>query len=341
MTGKVIVIGGGVTGMEAASQLSAAGHEVLLLEQKKTLGGNVSQWDRLFPSLRPAGELLDHLKENLLARKVKVYFGAEVLAVTRSGNQFGVTLTDGEKMTADALLIATGFQMFDARRKEEYGYGIYTNVITSADLEEIFRQKKGIKNPSGKVPQKIAFIHCVGSRDVKCGNTYCSSVCCITAVKQAIEVKEMLPEATVYCFYMDLRMYGRYFEDFYKKAQEKHGIQFVRGRLSEAVENPDETVMLKVEDTLALRPLRMSFDMVVLMAGMEVSQGTVRLGKLLDLHFADDRFIQPSNEHLLRNVTGSKGVFVAGTATGPKTIYDCISDARSATLAIDEYLKQK
>jgi len=340
MAKKVIVIGGGIAGMESAAQMARMGYDVSLLEQKNTLGGNAAKWDRLFPTLKPSQEVIDNLKNNILKNNVKVHFGAEVFAVVRQENQFTVTITDGQKFEADSILLATGFQLFNAKRKEEYGYGIYNNVITSADLEEIFQAKKGLKTVSGKTPKKVGIIHCVGSRDVKCGNGYCSSVCCITAVKQAIEIKELVPDAEVYCFYMDLRMFGRYFEDIYKKAQEKFGVQFVRGRLSEAVENPDESVMLKVEDTLAGKPMKISVDMVVLMAGMEASTGTTRLGHLLNLNFGDDRFLQPTNEHLMRNITKAAGVFVAGTSTGPKSIYESISDARGAALAIDAYLKQ-
>ncbi|NJO70443.1 MAG: CoB--CoM heterodisulfide reductase iron-sulfur subunit A family protein, partial [Bacteroidetes bacterium] len=102
----------------------------------------------------------------------------------------------------------------------------------------------------GKTPQRIGIVHCVGSRDEKAGNTYCSKVCCVTGVKQAIELKEQLPSSEIFNFYMDLRMYDRYFEDLYKEAQVKHHVQFIRGRLSEAFENPDGTVMIKIEDTL-------------------------------------------------------------------------------------------
>jgi heterodisulfide reductase subunit A2 len=122
--------------------------------------------------------------------------------------------------------------VFDATKKEEYGYGIYDNVITSADLEKLFLDSKLLVNPLGKTPKKIGLVHCVGSRDEKVGNVYCSKVCCVTAVKQAIEIKERLPESDVYCFYMDLRMYGMHFEALYKEAQEKYAVNFIRGRLS-------------------------------------------------------------------------------------------------------------
>ena len=120
-------------------------------------------------------------------------------------------------------------------------------------------------------PKKIGFVHCVGSRDEKAGNRQCSKVCCATAVKQACEIKEKFPNSTVYCFYMDLRMFGRNYEDMYLEAQKKYGIIFVRGRVSEVSEKQDGTLLIKAEDTLSGKPLRVSLDLLVLMAGMQSS----------------------------------------------------------------------
>ncbi len=124
------------------------------------------------------------------------------------------------------------------------------------------------------MPQRIGFIHCVGSRDEKVGNLHCSKVCCVTAVKQAIEVKEMLPHAEIFLFYMDLRMFGRHFEELYKEAQQKYGIQFIRARLSEAFENPDGSLQIRIEDTLLAKPMKMTLDLLVLMVGIQPDKKT-------------------------------------------------------------------
>ena len=134
--------------------------------------------------------------------------------------------------------------------------------------------KKGkITLVNGKFPKTIGIVHCVGSRDEKVGNFYCSKLCCVTAVKQAIEIREHLPESKVFCFYMDMRMGGAYYEELYREAQEVWGVNFIRGKVSEASESINNKLVVKVEDTLAGRPLKMELDMLVLMAGMEMSEG--------------------------------------------------------------------
>ncbi len=238
---KITVIGGGIAGMEVAGNLVSLGFEVTLLEKSNKLGGHVANWHHLFPDQKPALEIVNQLKSTI-QDKVDVHFSAEVHKINRTNGNFTLNLTDGQNIETDAIVVASGFDLFDAAKKEEYGYGIYDNVITSADLEEKFNSGKPIKTLNGNIPKRIAFIHCVGSRDEKAGNSYCSKVCCVTAIKQAIEVKKAITDAEIYCFYMDLRMFDRYFESIYYEAQTKYGIRFIRGRLSEACENQDGTL---------------------------------------------------------------------------------------------------
>jgi heterodisulfide reductase subunit A2 len=335
---KVAVIGGGIAGMEAAGQLASMGLDVSLLEKGNILGGHVANWHHLFPDGRPAKEIISQLKSGIQDR-VDVHFGAEVYKLQKNKNSFIINLTDGQNIEADAILVATGFDLFDAAKKEEYGYGVYDNVITSADLEEKFNSGKAIKTSKGNTPNKIAFIHCVGSRDEKAGNTYCSKVCCITAVKQAIEIKKNIPNAEVCCFYMDLRFFDRYFEDTYYEAQIKYGIQFIRGRLSEAGEDINGAIILKAEDTLTGKPVKITVDMVVLMVGKVSSKGTLELSKRLSIQIDDDHFIKSVDTHTQFNLSSKEGIFVTGACTGPKTITETIADARSAAMQAAGYLR--
>jgi heterodisulfide reductase subunit A2 len=334
----VLIIGGGVAGLEASTKLAELGCSVSIVEQSDKLGGKLNQWDRLFPNSLPAKDLLNKLKLNQ-SNRINSYFNTQIAEIKNHNNIFEVTLQNGIEFKADAILVSTGFDVFDATKKEEYGYGIYDNVITSAELEETFRNKGQLLKMDGKLPTRVGIIHCVGSRDEKAGHTYCSQVCCITAVKQAIEIREQLPDAEIFCFYMDLRMFGRHFENIYKDAQVKHGIQFIRGRLSEAFENTDGSVMLKVEDTLLGKPLKMNVDVVVLMVGMVPSATNASLNKILKLKTESDGFLSSSDNHYDSLKTNTQGIFVAGACSGPKTMENTINEARSVALQSASYLK--
>jgi heterodisulfide reductase subunit A2 len=334
----IIIIGGGICGMEAAIASATLGYHVSLIEREHKLGGNVANWDRLFPNFNQAPELISSLMARMAKVKINLYLNTIIANVnTLTNHTYQIELKDGNTLTADAILITTGFSLFNAERKEEFGYGIYDNVITSADLEEIFRLKKEITTSTGNTPKRIAFVHCVGSRDEKAGNIYCSKVCCITGVKQAIEIKQQLPNVEIICFYIDLRMYGHHFEELYREAQEKWGVQFIRGRISEASENIDNTIQLKAEDTLSGRPIKMIVDMMVLLSGMEPSSGRKSFIQSLHLPLADNNFIKTLDEHTNRNLTEKQGVFIAGAATGPVTITETIQDARAAAYKIHEF----
>lgn len=336
MPKKVLIIGGGVAGLEASGVLSGLGFEVILVEESDRIGGKLNRWSHLFPSRRPASEVLNHLKLQLNSHTT-VLTNSKVLDIELQDAAVEALLSNGHRIRCHAVLLTTGFELFDARKKEEYGYQIYENVITSADLEKFFKEGKEIRTSRGKTPQRIGIIHCVGSRDEKAGNTYCSKVCCVTGVKQAIEIREHLPSCEVFNFYMDLRMYDRHFEELYKEAQMKYHVQFVRGRLSEAFENPDSTVMIKVEDTLLGKPMKMNVDMLVLLVGMTAGK-TALFREKLNLETGTDGFYLTADEHLKSTSSKQKGIFLAGACTGPKTIENTITEAKAAALEIAGYL---
>jgi heterodisulfide reductase subunit A2 len=323
--------------MTAASSLTEMGFTVSLIEKEAQTGGHVRQWDRLFPSRRKSDEVTTYLGEKLTG--VETHFRSSVSGISRNG-EFIVTLENRHEIRGDAILLATGYDLFDAFRKEEYGYGIYDQVITSAELEQMFRS--GVTPLfNDQPPRRVGFVHCVGSRDEKAGNLYCSKVCCVTGVKQAIEIKELFPAAEVFNFYMDLRMFDRHFEEMYFEAQRDWGINFIRGRVSECAENADRSIVVKVEDTLTARPLKITVDLLVLLVGMVPSPGTARLAAMLGIPAGDDRFVLPSDEHTLANSTSSEGVFVAGAVKGPSCIATTVADGRAAALQIAAYLNPK
>jgi heterodisulfide reductase subunit A len=340
MKKNILTIGGGVAGIEASNILAGIGYSVSIVEKEAVLGGKINQWHKLFPDFRDTSDIQEYLNKQVKKPDIMVFTNTEITSVKKTDNGFYAKSNRAVGFDAHAILLATGFDIFNAEKKEEYGYTIYDNVITSVDLEVLFKKGRVIHTASGKTPQRIAFIHCVGSRDAKVGNHYCSKVCCVTGVKQAIELSRMLPETEIYCFYMDLRMFGLDFEELYKSAQEKHHIQFIRGRLSEASENIDNSILIKCEDTLSGRPLKMNVDLVILLVGMEAGIGTHAAGEICKLNFQKSNFISCNDIHLGRNCSSREGIFLAGTCTGPMSIPETLDNARAAALEIDKFLSK-
>lgn len=337
MNKHVVVIGGGVSGLEAAGQLSKNGLDVSLIEKESTTGGHLNEWFKLFPDRRKSSEVKDYLEKLTSGKGIKVITGTTIEKVVHHKNNFSLLTNNGSEINADAVIVATGFDLFKSSRKEEYGYGIYDNVITSADLEVMFR-KGNICKVDGSIPGTIGLVHCVGSRDEKVGNLYCSKLCCVTAVKQAIEIREHLPESRVFCFYMDMRMGGAYYEELYREAQEKWGISFIRGKVSEVSESHNNRLIIKAEDTLAGRPLKMELDMVVLMAGMEMSSTGRKMAESSGLKTGENKFFAPADHHFGSNRSNVRGIFYAGTCTAPMNITESISHARGAVADVIDYL---
>jgi heterodisulfide reductase subunit A2 len=340
MAKHIVIAGGGVAGMEAAGALAEMGLTVSVIEKGDSLGGNATHWHALFPDRRPAKEVIGYLNHRIQNQNISVISGTTVEKIKNHGHSLSVELSGGTELKADAVVVATGFDVFDARRKEEYGYGIYENVITAPDLEEMFNTG-AIRRADGKIPERIGFIHCVGSRDEKVCNHHCSKVCCVTAVKQAIEIRENLPDCEIFCFYMDMRMFGPYYEELYREAQEVYNINFIRGKVSEASNTINKRINVKVEDTLAGRPLKMEVDLLVLMTGMEMARSGASLAEASGFTTGKNRFLSVADNHLHSNMSNIPGVFYAGTCTAPMNITDTISHARAAALEAANYLNRK
>lgn len=332
MSKNVIIIGGGPAGIEAARCIARFGHTPILIEKEAYLGGHLARWDRLFPEGRDAQQLLQEMLDDM--QGIKYFTDAEVQGINNIGGDYQVFLSNGISVTAQALLLTTGFKLFDASRKQEYGYGIYDRVMTNAELEDYFRTHGDERVCDHKA---VGFVHCVGSRDEKVCNRQCSKVCCATAVKQATELKQLFPEATIYCFYMDLRMFGRGYEDMYYNAQ-LSGVRFVRGRVSEVCEMQDGRLLVKAEDTLLSKPLRVNLDLLVLMSGIVAPEQNREMARSLKLQLGGDGFFLPADAMADPCVSARRGLFFAGACTGPKTVPETLTEARSAALRINEYL---
>ncbi len=331
----IAIIGAGIAGLEAARQLSALGYKPVLIEKAPVVGGHVAEWNRLFPDMSPSEDLTGPLRAQTAG--VRTLLNTEVASINRLKDEYNLILSDGSSLLCQAVLFATGFHLFDASKKEEYGYGIYDRVITNRDLEAWFNHKDDRRIDH---PKAVGFVHCVGSRDVKAGNAQCSKVCCITAIKEAIEIKEEFPDAEVYCFYMDLRLFGKKYEDFYIKAQRDYGIHFIRGRVSEVGEAVDGRVVVKAEDTLNGKPIKVTLDLLVLMAGIVCNPDAQHYAREIGVAVDDDGFLKSRNNVDAITESSRPGVFFAGSCTGAKTVPETLAEARSAALAIHQYLNK-
>lgn len=321
--------------MATALGLESRGVEPVIVERESEIGGKVRNWHKLFPTFTPASEILDPLRRSIAERNIECRTGVAVEAVAPDG----VTLAGGERMAADAVVMATGFTLFDARRKQEYGYGIYDNVVTSADLEQMMNSGR-VRLADGSMPRRIAILHCVGSRDEKVCQSHCSKVCCITGVKQAIELKKMFPEADVFNFYMDIRMFGPGYEELYREAQQSYNIHFVRGRISEASPMINGRIQIKAEDTLTGRPLKMSIDMLVLLVGMRANDDNGSLAASASLDVAPNGFMQSRDPFTGAVRSPREGIFYAGAVTAPKSLADTLAEAALAADAVVDYLNR-
>ena len=168
-----IIIGGGPAGLQAAGRLAQAGYHATVLEKEETVGGKLNKWDKLFPDFYDAKKLKKQLEDDCALSDMTLLTGAEAVKVEPESSMWKVTVKDGRTLSAPSVLLCTGFEPFDATRKEEYGYGIYPDVISSVELEAMIG-KGDIKTRDGRTPQSVAYIQCVGSRDEKTGNHYCS-----------------------------------------------------------------------------------------------------------------------------------------------------------------------
>ena len=230
-----------------------------------------------------------------------------------------------------AILVATGFDPFDARLKPEFGYGLYPNVITGLQFERLSSASgptRGKITLNGLEPKKVVFIQCVGSRDKSLGVEYCSRVCCMYTAKQAHLVKEKIPDAEVTVLYIDVRAFGKGFEEFYDRVRGE-GVIYRRGSPSE-IYKKGERLIVRAEDTLLGEPLQLEADLVVLATGIAPRGDAQGLATLLRLSSSPDGFFREAHPKLKPVETEREGVYLAGCCQGPKDIPDGVAQAKAA-----------
>lgn len=232
------------------------------------------------------------------------------------------------------IVVATGYDVFDARRKPELGYGFYPQVITTLEFERLASASgptAGVISLNGHKPHKLVFVQCVGSRDLSLGLPNCSRVCCMAVAKQAHLAHDRLPGAEITVLYMDVRAFGKGFEEFYDRVRAE-GVLYRRGNPSEVIRS-GENLIVRAEDTLLGEPVEIEADLVVLAVGMQPRREEASLAATLNLTRGEDGYYLEKHPKLQTVESSLPGVFLAGCCQGPKDIPDTVAHAKAAACA--------
>ncbi len=410
--GAVMVVGGGIAGIQASLDLADSGFKVYLVEKEPSIGGVMTQLDKTFPTndcamcilapklvgagrhpniqIVPYSELksvegeegdfratlkkkamrvdpekctgcaicaqkcpasaIDEYNEGLSKRRgvfirysqaVPLIFtidkekclGCGICKEVCKANAIRYDEEDSEvELEVGSIILAPGFEEFDPRIVTEYGYGRYPNVVTSIEFERILSAtgpyRGVVLRPSdGELPEKVAFIQCVGSRDERVGNPYCSGVCCMYTIKEAVIAEEHNPGLKPSIFFMDVRAFGKEFDDYYARAEEEHGVRFIRSRASHTDQDPDtkDLFVTYVENGEVKRE---RFNMVVLSVGMNPPADAGKLSEVLGFELNEHGFAKTGLFTPLE--TTCPGVYVCGAFASPKDIPDSVAQASGA-----------
>ena len=437
ITKKALVIGGGVAGIQAALDIAAAGHEVILVEKEPSVGGKMAGLSETFPTLDCSQciltprmvEVNQHPKIRLMTysevEMVEGYIGnfsvtirqkaryVDVNKCTGCGtcwngcpnkripNAFdfnlgnrtaiyipfpqavparpvidstrcihfkngkcgicekncaagAINFNDEDKLVTEevgAVVVATGYQLYSIGKEQtnpnisgygEYGYGKYKDVIDSLQFERLISASGPTggepKRPSdGRIPQKIVFIQCVGSRDNAKGVSYCSKICCMYTAKHTMLYKHKVHDGEAHVFYMDIRSGGKKYDEFVRRAIEQDGALYHRGRVSKITEEEIDGVrklIVRGADTLTGKPVTVEADMVVLACAMTPTDGATALAQKLSVGYDEYGFLSESHPKLRPVETNSAGVFLCGACQGPKDIPESVAQASAAAAKV-------
>ena len=417
----VMVVGGGIAGIQAALKIADSEHRVYLVERSPSIGGHMAQLDKTFPTLdcsaciltpkmttagsHPYIELMTYSEVEEVSGfvgnfKAKIKKKARYVDADRCTgcgvcqakcpykvpNEFEVGLGNRKaiytpfpqavpnipvidtehcayflkgkcracekfceaeainfeqedefvEIEVGSIIVTTGFKVFDPTPLYQYGYGRLDNVITSLEFERMINSAGPTEGElmlkDGSTPERVAIIHCVGSRDIKY-HEYCSRVCCMYSMKFAHLIKEHT-EAEVYEFYIDIRSFGKGFEEFYNRVLNE-GTTFIRGRpaeITDVAETPEEEgkLIIQFEDTLLGRQRRLAVDMAILSCALEPQSDVEAVARLFNISRSADGFFLERHPKLDPVATMTDGIFIAGCAQGPKDIPDTVAQASAA-----------
>jgi len=323
-----LVIGGGIAGMTAAMSLARQGFTVHIVEKEAELGGMLRHLYKLQPTGRDASEVLLEAVTALKANaNICVYMSTIVRELEGFIGNFDVTLqknssNEFEQINVGTIVVATGADVF--KPKGMYGYGEHKNVLTQLELEEL------LKKDELKKPKRVVMIQCVGARE-KTGRTYCSRICCMVALNNALLLKKLLPDVEVSILFRDLQTYGEY-EDYYREARASF-VDFVRydqDRPPKVASKPDGKLTVTVFDAYLGAEIEMDSDLVVLSTPLVQHEEGRKLSPVLKVPLGADGFFFEAHPKLRPVDFMSDGIFVCGTAHGPKNVLESVTQAYAA-----------
>jgi heterodisulfide reductase subunit A len=264
------------------------------------------------------------------------------LCVTACGEKKAIDLEmkdELRKVKVGTVILALGYDIFPVEKKREWGYQQFDNVVTSLEFERLICASGPtgghlIRPSDGQTPKRVAFVLCAGSRDnTGIGKPYCSRFCCMYSLKHAHQIIEKIPGVIPYILYMDIRSFGKMYEEFYYRIQDE-GAKFIRGRVANILEDKvTKNLHVYAEDTMLNRPIDLEVDMVVLAAAVQPAVDTDRTRKLFGVSCSQDGWLLEAHPKLNPCGTTTAGVFVAGVCQGPKDIPDTVAQAEGAASA--------
>ncbi len=329
VTPSSLVIGAGISGMQAALSLAYQGFKVNLIDKEPTIGGMLRDLYKLYPTGEDASEILKSAVRAVKAhRNIDLYTSTVVEDVKGYiGNYEVAALKDGKEtitLNVGTIIVASGAEEF--KPVGMYCYSELENVITQLELERLL--KRGIPR---KV-NKVVMIQCVGAMDENEGREYCSRICCATALKNALLIKEANPSADVYILYRDLQAYGKKYEHYYLRAQEQNikFINYLPERRPKVKPGPDNRVIVNVFHTLIGKEISIDCDLVVLSTPLIQHESGKTLSPLLKVPLGADEFFLEAHTKLRPVDFATDGIYLCGTAHGPKALDECIIQAYAA-----------
>lgn len=346
---RALVIGGGIAGLQAASDIAAAGYEVILVEREESLGGRMAQLSGTYLNFDSTVDLLNQKIEAVTRTPhITLLTGAQVEEVHGYLGDFTVAVRQQEsceEYEVGAIVVATGYDLYPKGPLSEYGGGHYPDVIDGLEFEGMLSSKGPtggeIRCPSdGRVPHEVVFVQCAGSRDPERGVSYCSKICCMYTAKQAMIYKMQVPQGQAYIFYIDILALGKGYEEFTQRAMEEHRVLYLRGKVSRVFPRDGKMVVWGA-DTLSGKKVEVAADLVVLATPMVPSTGAFQLAQKLRVATDEHGFFREAHPKLRPVESLTAGVYLAGACQAPKDIPEAVTQGSAAAAKVLSLFSQK